>query len=60
MYIIRIQYTWYVLTNKMQWLSGAQDQQTEHKARDSPLPYIILLIIMRIRAVYSVSLGFLN
>jgi len=45
----------------MQWLSGAQDQQTEQKARRvSPLPYIIINYYnVCINAIYSVQLGLL-
>lgn len=61
-YIIRIQRTSSTFSRrKCKWLSGAQDQQTEQKARDSPLiyvyVYITLLITMCIKAV--VSLGFI-
>jgi len=44
---------------KCKWLSGAQDQQTEQKARDSPLLYIYiyitLLITICIKAVVSLE-----
>lgn len=61
LHIIRIQRTSSTFSRrKCKWLSGAQDQQTEQKARDSPLlydVYITLLITMCIKSV--VSLGFI-